>query len=946
MDLVKKFYYNLDADDLSKAQVLSFFNDATSLPNEFVRSDQTLTRHYFFRRNPHEVQGRPFISTALEESPEVGAGDIGARPDGGSFKLSYAGFTTGDLAYNISAANLQVALRALTAFLIVCTVSGEDGGPWFIDSGSAGATTEMTADSAALAPQSSGVNIYHTQVGNGSLHGRWEVMLSKALPVFQNTFTISPDPEVAISILVTGAADKDKTILVSWNEDCYDGAVYLNVTAGAFTRTIGPIPFNIAASDFLALLIKHPGIVSADNVTVVQQTDGFAYAITFIGTNGLSNTPVISEESNTLKSLIYYEGRLPVSTSGADELLGSAKFRDGLDFEVAIFVDSISQTVCSRSDTVFRKDLIGNNPTTNTVDQVYYTQAQVDALFFYLRPESGAINRNIKERIEEIISVKDFGAIGDGTHDDTANIQAALTALSAGGGGIVFLPPGTYKLTDAINVPVSGIRLTGAGVLATILRQTVSNKSAITFTTNVNSVAVEGIRCLGNGAGTHSAPGLITPASINNIDQFAIRDCSFEGFALGAQLQDVANATLENTGCYQNGTGGMRVLGNSNGIAYISCHWVENSGYGLRLSGGRGHEIFTGEFGGPAQTGGQMIIDGASKTIVHGMNMECFGGDGITHLIAATELTLYSVSMSDFTGGASPSYSLVTGANRTACYDCSLGLTMSGGVHIKQTSGFGATILVNGNPMKVAAYSGATLLGVYKTSALAPVTETQASGLSSYSETQSGIVYRRMDSDSAGVGVLENIYTPMRKSDGTYEAISLTPVRSANTWTLPQTFTQTLTAQNLVAVNAITAGGDIKLPNASYFYWLTGVSLKLNSTTSLAVRNNADSADADLTAAKLTLSNQLVLPKTVTAGGTTGARTIDKPTGTVNFAAAATTLVVTNALVTTSSIIIATLGTVDTTMKSVVAVAGSGSFTLTANAAATAETRVNFLVLN
>jgi hypothetical protein len=86
--------------------------------------------------------------------------------------------------------------------------------------------------------------------------------------------------------------------------------------------------------------------------------------------------------------------------------------------------------------------------------------------------------------------------------------------------------------------------------------------------------------------------------------------------------------------------------------------------------------------------------------------------------------------------------------------------------------------------------------------------------------------------------------------------------------------------------------------------------------------------------------------KTVTAAGTTGAQTISKNAGTVNFAAAATSLVVTNTLVTTSSIIICTVGTNDTTMKSVQAVAAAGSFTLYPNAAPTAETRVNFIVIN
>lgn len=93
-------------------------------------------------------------------------------------------------------------------------------------------------------------------------------------------------------------------------------------------------------------------------------------------------------------------------------------------------------------------------------------------------------------------------------------------------------------------------------------------------------------------------------------------------------------------------------------------------------------------------------------------------------------------------------------------------------------------------------------------------------------------------------------------------------------------------------------------------------------------------------------ASDLRLGNTITAGGTTGAQTINKASGTVNFAAAATSLVVTNSLVTANSRIIATVGTNDTTMKSVAAVAGAGSFTLHANAAATGETRVNWVVIN
>jgi HAMP domain-containing protein len=90
----------------------------------------------------------------------------------------------------------------------------------------------------------------------------------------------------------------------------------------------------------------------------------------------------------------------------------------------------------------------------------------------------------------------------------------------------------------------------------------------------------------------------------------------------------------------------------------------------------------------------------------------------------------------------------------------------------------------------------------------------------------------------------------------------------------------------------------------------------------------------------------LVVPKTVTGGGTTGAQTINKISGTVNFAAAAASLVVTNSTVTANSIVLATIRTNDATMTSVQAVPAAGSFTLYPNAVPTAETSVGFLVIN
>jgi hypothetical protein len=58
------------------------------------------------------------------------------------------------------------------------------------------------------------------------------------------------------------------------------------------------------------------------------------------------------------------------------------------------------------------------------------------------------------------IDVRSYGAVGDGTQDDTVAIQTAITAAHAGKKSIVYLPPGNYKITDTLSIP-SGTGITG-----------------------------------------------------------------------------------------------------------------------------------------------------------------------------------------------------------------------------------------------------------------------------------------------------------------------------------------------------------------------------------------------------------------------------------------------------------------------------------------------------
>lgn len=91
---------------------------------------------------------------------------------------------------------------------------------------------------------------------------------------------------------------------------------------------------------------------------------------------------------------------------------------------------------------------------------------------------------------------------------------------------------------------------------------------------------------------------------------------------------------------------------------------------------------------------------------------------------------------------------------------------------------------------------------------------------------------------------------------------------------------------------------------------------------------------------------QAFFDATITASGTTGNQTINKSAGSVNVAAGGTSITVTSDKVTTNSIVIPIAGTNDATCFVKNAVKSAGSVTFNMSAACTAETRIDFWVLN
>jgi len=107
----------------------------------------------------------------------------------------------------------------------------------------------------------------------------------------------------------------------------------------------------------------------------------------------------------------------------------------------------------------------------------------------YLASGTGATARTATAKMGDVVSVKDYGATGNGTTDDTSAIQATITAVVAAGGGTVYFPPGSYKISSTIAVgDNSNVILAGAGPGSSILFPTTSVTTAVSFGTSTGGL--------------------------------------------------------------------------------------------------------------------------------------------------------------------------------------------------------------------------------------------------------------------------------------------------------------------------------------------------------------------------------------------------------------------------------------------------------------------------
>lgn len=212
----------------------------------------------------------------------------------------------------------------------------------------------------------------------------------------------------------------------------------------------------------------------------------------------------------------------------------------------------------------------------------------------YDPPFLNSVVTNVEAKLAQTVSVKDFGAVGDGVSDDTAAIQYALNS----GYGIYF-PKGTYIITSQITIP-SNSNITGEGPLSVIKRGASTTAPANnSFIINTNwaasgysgdiNITISDIAFDGNKANnTAWCNGLYIRASkqiyLNNVYAYNWGQSSPVGNGTGLVFSAVDIGEMNDCKAYSNDGDGMLLFSACLNVK-LSGHAWYNGGIGFELEG-------------------------------------------------------------------------------------------------------------------------------------------------------------------------------------------------------------------------------------------------------------------------------------------------------------------------------------------------------------------------
>jgi parallel beta-helix repeat protein len=173
----------------------------------------------------------------------------------------------------------------------------------------------------------------------------------------------------------------------------------------------------------------------------------------------------------------------------------------------------------------------------------------------FIQEGTGAVQRTVESKLQDVVSVKDFGAVGDGVADDTAAIQAAIDS-----GKTAYVPKGTYKISATLNLNNGYKALIGDDSLPVINKTTAGPAIRIGTTSGAVLNEYSTVKNLYLQS-TTVAPTF--PGSPGSIDAGVVLDGGSSSLPAAVQNARVINVRVGNWSCgfYTNDVVSCRIEG-------------------------------------------------------------------------------------------------------------------------------------------------------------------------------------------------------------------------------------------------------------------------------------------------------------------------------------------------------------------------------------------------
>lgn len=193
---------------------------------------------------------------------------------------------------------------------------------------------------------------------------------------------------------------------------------------------------------------------------------------------------------------------------------------------IANWYDAMGNYIRNLKDPVLEQDAVNKRTMRDYVDKAI--AGVVGGYGWFIQSGAGAVSRTFQEKMRDVLSVTDFGAVGDGVHDDTNSFQLAINNAALNGGEVKLKSGSIYNINGSVELKTNvNLDLSGCTILKT-------GSSSCFYAEDINNFSVANGRIYRSLSYPSSPPSMIEENNfgigLNKCSRFRLSNLDIRGF--------------------------------------------------------------------------------------------------------------------------------------------------------------------------------------------------------------------------------------------------------------------------------------------------------------------------------------------------------------------------------------------------------------------------------